>query len=144
MRSARASQWQRRLHGLDTGFGGALNAATNCDGIGSCGDAAQADAYQLVSEKRCGGGSIAYLFVGLAGNLANHLRAHLLDGVGEIDILRNGNAVVGNRRRPVLGLFRLQRRITALRSKGHLYGLRQFVNARSKTAARVDIECDFF
>lgn len=132
------------LHGFDGGFGGALDATANCNGVGSCGDAAQADAHQLVGEERCSGGSVAYLFVSLAGNLANHFRAHLLDRVGEIDILRNGNAVVGNRRRPVLRLLRLQSRITAFGAKGNLDGLRQFVNARSKAAARVDIKCDFF
>ena len=48
-----------------------------------------------------GGGAVAGDVVGLRGDLAHHLRAHVLELVGEFDLLGDGDAILGDARRAV-------------------------------------------
>ena len=130
------------LHGLDRGGGSALDAATDGDRIGARGDAAQADGHELVGEQRSGGGAVAHFVIGLAGNLAHHLGAHLLDGIGEFDILGNGHAVVGDLRRlPITVVLRGD--VAALGAERHFHGVGEFMNTCGKAASGIGVESDF-
>ena len=65
-----------------------------------------------------GGGAVAGNVVGLRGDLAHHLRAHVLELVFELDLLGDGDAVLGDARRAV-GL--VEHDVAALRTERHLH-----------------------
>jgi hypothetical protein len=44
----------------------------------------------------CGGGAVTGGVVGLRGDFAHHLRAHILELVLKLDLLGNGDAVLGD------------------------------------------------
>ena len=50
-------------------------------------------------EHRRGRRAVAGEIVGLRGDFAHHLRAHVLELVGELDLLGDGDAVLGDARR---------------------------------------------
>jgi hypothetical protein len=46
-----------------------------------------------------GGGAVAGLVIGALGHFLDHLRAHVLELVGKLDLLGDGDAVLGDARR---------------------------------------------
>ena len=63
---------------------------------------------------------------GPRGDLAHHLRAHVLEAVGELDLLGDGDAVLGDARRAVrLG----EDDVAALRAERHLDGVGEGIDA---------------
>ena len=87
---------------------------------------------QLVREVSVKTNDIAGDVVGLDGNLAHQLRAHVLEGILELDFLGDGHAVIGNQRSAEL---LVQHNVAALRTKGDFDGIRQGVDARFQSAA---------
>ena len=81
-----------------------------------------------------GGGAVAGDVVGLAGDFAHELRAHVLEGIFDFDLFGDGHAVVDDARAAVL-LF--QHDIAAARAKGHLDGIRQGIDAALQRASRL-------
>src|SRR4030095_12092037 len=66
-----------------------------------------------------GGGAVTGDVGGLGGDLLHHLRAHVGELVGELDLLGDGHAVLGHRG----GAPRLfQHDVAATRPQGHLRG----------------------
>jgi len=64
---------------------------------------ARADRLEALHEDRFGehgggGGAVAGLGAGLRGDLADQARAHVLEGVAELDLLGHGHAVLGHLR----------------------------------------------
>src|SRR5690606_19424343 len=81
-----------------------------------------------------GGGAVAGDVVGLGGHLANELRAHVLELVLQLDLLGDGDAVLGDAR----GAERLvDDDVAALRTERHLHRVGEDVDAAQHTLARV-------
>jgi hypothetical protein len=87
-----------------------------------------------------GGGAVTGEVGGLGGDLAHHLRAHVLELVLELDLLGDGDAVLGDAR----GAERLvEHDVAALRAERHLHRVGENVDAAQHAVARVDREFDF-
>ena len=85
-------------------------------------------------EHRRGGGAVAGDVAGLRGDLAHHLGAHVLELVGELDLLGDGDAVLGDARRAV-GL--LEHDVAALGAERDLHGIREDFDAAEHLVARI-------
>jgi hypothetical protein len=73
-----------------------------------------------------GGGAVAGNVGGLAGDFADHLRAHVLEAVLQFDFFRNGDAVLGDGRETE---FLLDDYVAALGAESDLHSVRQQVDA---------------
>ena len=111
---------------FDRGGGGFLNAAAHGHGIGAGGQVLQALVDHGLGQDRGGGGAVAGNVVGLGGDLFDELRAHILKGVLELDLLGDGHAVVGDEGRAEL---LLQDHVAALGPQGDLHGVGQLIEA---------------
>ena len=80
---------------------GLLDAALQVHRVHAGRDRLHAFAQDRVGQNRGGGGAVTGHVVGLLGNLAHHLRAHVLELVLELDLLGDGDAVLGGARRAV-------------------------------------------
>ncbi len=89
---------------------------------------------------RGGGGAVAGHVVGLLGDLAHHLRAHVLELVLELDLLGDGDAVLGRARRAE-GL--LDDDVAALGAERDLDGVGEDVDAAQHALAGIGGEFDF-
>src|SRR4029450_1225588 len=74
-----------------------IDAALEGHGVGPRGDVPQARAEDRLSEHGRGGGSVTRDVGGLGGDLLDHLGAHVLGVVPELDLLGDGDAVLGDR-----------------------------------------------
>ena len=95
-----------RLHLLGAAFdvlhhGGHrdIDAALEVHRVHAGGDQLEAFLHDRSGEDRGGGGAVAGEIVGLRGDFAHHLRAHVLELVGKLDFLGDGHAVLGDARR---------------------------------------------
>ena len=122
---------------LDDGVGCLLDATTDGQGIGACGDVAQALGNDDVGQQGCGGGTVTGNVVGLDGSLADQLSAHVLDGVLKLDLAGDGHAVVGDHGSTVGAL---QRNVAAFGAKGDLDGIGKLLDACGHAGAGVGIE----
>ena len=77
----------------------------------------------------------------LRGDLAHHLRAHVLEAVLELDLLGDGDAVLGDRRGAEA---LLDDDVAALGAEGDLDRVGQGVDAREDAVASVLGVNDFF
>ena len=75
-----------------------VHAPLEVHGIGTSGHIAEACFDHRLSEYRSGRGSVSGHVCGLGGNLLDHLGTHVLDGVLELDLLGDRNAVLGDSR----------------------------------------------
>ena len=80
---------------------GLLDAALEVHGVHAGRDRLHAFAQDRVRQNRGRGGAVTGHVVGLLGDLAHHLRAHVLELVLELDLLGDGHAVLGRARRAV-------------------------------------------
>ena len=87
-----------------------------------------------------GGGAVTGEVRGLRGDFAHHLRAHVLELVFELDLLGDGDAVLGDARRAER---LVEDDVAALRAERHLDGVGENVDAAQHLVARVDGEFDF-
>ena len=128
-----------RLDGLDGGGDGLLDAPLEADGAGAGGDVAQALADQRLGQHGGGGGAVTGDVVGLGGDLLDQLRAHVLEGVVELDLPGDGHAVVGDRGGAEL---LVEHDVAALRAEGDLDRVGQLVDAGLEGAAGVLVELE--
>src|SRR6266702_6295539 len=92
-------------------------------------------------EHGCGGGAVAGRVSRLGGDFAHHLRAHVLELVVELDLLGDGDAVLGD----AGSAERLvEDDVAALGAERHLDGVGENVDAAKHLVARIDAEFDFF
>ena len=111
------------------GLDGLLDAALERHRVGAGGDVAQALADQRLGEHGGGGGAVTGDVVGLLGDLLDELGADLLVRVLELDLLGDGDAVVGDRGgAPLL----LQHDVAALRAEGDLDGVGELCSCRAR------------
>ena len=83
----------------DDRLDGEVDAALDVHRVGAGGDRLGAFLDDGVGEHRRGGGAVARGVALLGGDFAHHLRAHVLELVGKLDLLGDGHAVLGDARR---------------------------------------------
>src|SRR5262249_59137624 len=84
------------LEFFHNGMDGKVNAALQIHGITTSGNSLGAFAYYGMRKQGCGGGAIAGLIRRFRGNLAHHLRAHVLELVLELNLLRYRDTILGD------------------------------------------------
>src|SRR5579863_1014436 len=111
-----------------------FDAASQVHRVHAGGDRLGALAHDRLGEHCGGGGAIAGRVIGLGGNFAQHLRAHILELVVKLDFLGNGYAVLGDAGRTE-ALFNND--VAALRTERHLDGVGENIDAAQHALARV-------
>jgi polyhydroxyalkanoate synthesis regulator phasin len=94
-----------------------------------------------LGENGRGGGAVAGDVVGLGRHLAHHLRAHVLELVLELDLLGDGDAVLGDARSAEA---LVDDDVAALGPQGHLHRIGEDVDAAHDALARVAAEFHVF
>jgi hypothetical protein len=79
-----------------------VDAALEAHRVGAGGDVLQAFAVDRLGQQRRRRRAVAGDVAGLAGDFAHHLRAHVLERIGQLDFLGDRHAVLGDRRRAEL------------------------------------------
>ena len=129
-----------RLDVVDDGLDGQIDAALQVHRVHAGGHRLDALADDRLGQNGRGGGAVTGKIVGLAGDFAHHLRAHVLELVGKLDVLGDGHAVLGDAR-SAEGL--LQHDVAALGAEGHLDRVGEDIDAAQHLVARIDAELDF-
>ncbi len=111
---------------LDSLLGSLLHALSQDDRVSTCSEVSHALVDHCLCKNGSCGGTITGNIVGLRSDLTDELSAHVFKSVLKLDLFCDRNAVVCDRR-SAIGLLKYD--IAALRSKGHTYGICQFVNA---------------
>jgi hypothetical protein len=122
-----------------TGADGVVDAALDLVGVGAGGDILQALGVDGLGVDGGGGGAVAGVLGGLGGDLLDHLGAHVLVGVVELDLLGDGDAVLGDGGRAE-GL--LEDDDAAGGAEGDLDGVRELADALEDALAGVGVESD--
>ena len=120
---------------------GAVDTALQVHRIGASGDRLGAFADDRLRQHGCRRGAVAGDVRGLGGNLAQHLRAHVLELVFELDLLGDGHAILGDARRTI-GF--LEHDVAAFGAERHLNGIGQDIGAAQHALAGVLGELDIF
>ena len=111
---------------------GLLDAALQAERVGAGRHVAQALANERLGQHGGGGGAVARDVVGLLGDFLDQLSADLLVRVLQLDLLGDGNPIVGDRGgAPLL----LQDDVAALGAQRHLYRVGEGVEAPLEAAA---------
>jgi hypothetical protein len=109
-------------------------------GFAPAGDVLEALAEDGLGEHGRRGGAVAGVVGRLGRDLLHHLRAHVLERIGELDLLRDGDAVLGDRRRAEL---LVDDDVPTLRAEGDLHRLGKLIDTALEGRARVDVEVQF-
>ena len=118
-----------------------VDAALHQHRVGARGQVAQAFGDDRLGQHRGGGRAVAGDVVGLGRGLLEHLRAHVLEVVLELDLLGDGDAVVGDRgRAPLL----VDRDVAAARAEGDFDGVGERVDAGLELATRLGVKNEIF
>ena len=117
---------------FDDAFDGLVDAALDLHGVGAGGDVLQALGEDGLGVDGGGGGAVAGDRAGLLGDFLDHLRAHVLVGVFELDLLGDGHAVLGDGRRAE-GLF--EHDVAAGRAERDLDGPGELLDAATNRLA---------
>ena len=111
-----------------------IDAALQIHRIHAGGDELRAFAHDRLGQNGRGRGAVAGGVVGLRGHLAHHLRAHVLELVVELDLLGDGDAVLGDAGRAER---LVEHDVAALGAQRHLDGVGENVDAAQHSVARV-------
>ena len=118
-------------------LGRLLDALLQAHRVGAGRNVAQTLADESLGQHGGGGGAVTRDVVGLLGNFLDELGPDLLVRVLELDLLGDGDTVVGDRGgAPLL----LQDDVAALRAKRHLDGVGEGVHTPLEATARLFIE----
>ena len=123
-----------RLDVLDDGFDRLVDAALQVHRVHAGRDRLGAFAHDGLGQHGGGGGAVAGHVIGLGGDFAHHLGAHVLELVGQFDFLGDGHAVLGDARRAE-GL--VDHDVAALGAQGHLHRVGEDVDAAQHPLAGV-------
>src|SRR5262249_27265403 len=126
-----------RLQVLADLLAGMLDAALDRHRVGARGDVLETVADDRLRENRCGRRAVAGDVVRRRGDLAHELRPLVLEDVFDLDLTRDRDAVVRNRRRAEL---LVQHDVATLRAKGDLDRRRQDVHAALERAPGILVE----
>src|SRR5687768_8355330 len=122
------------LHVLDHGGNRQVDAALHVHRVHAGGNRLHAFADDRLRQDRRGRGAVTGHVVGLRGHFAHHLGAHVLELVGKLDLLGDGDAVLGDAR---CAKRLVEHHIAALGTEGDLHGIGQDVDAAQHTVARI-------
>ena len=122
-------------------FDGLLHAALHLDGVDAGDDGLEAFVEDGFGEHGGGGGAVAGDVGGLAGDFLDHLGAHVLVGVFELNFLGDGDAVLGDGGRAE-GF--LQDDVAAFGAERDFDGSGELLNAASHRVAGFLIEGNHF
>src|SRR6266487_2993520 len=111
---------------FDGHFDSALDAALESGRAGAGGDSLHAFAEDGLSEHGRGGRAVTGNVGSLGSDFTDHLRAHVLEGISELDLLGNGHAVLGDDGRAEL---LLDHRIATLGAEGDLHCVGKSIHA---------------
>ena len=125
------------LEVLDDGLDRHVDAALQVHRVHAGGHRLGALADDRLRQHGRGRGAVAGEVVGLRGHLAHHLRAHVLELVGELDLLGDGHAVLGDARRAEA---LVEHDVAALGAERHLHRVGQDVDAAQHPLARIGTE----
>src|SRR5690606_6277538 len=126
---------------LDQGRYGLVDAALEVGRVHAGGDVLHALLDHGLGEHRGGRGAVAGNVAGLRGDLLDHLGAHVLELVGELDLLGDRHAVLGDERRAEAAL---DDDVAALRTEGDLHGTGKRVHALDDASTGVVMELNQF
>src|SRR5579859_6624867 len=137
-----ALQRGRELFDLgDHGLGCGVDAALHQHRVGPGGQVAQAFGDDRLGQDRGGRSAVAGHVVGLGSSLLEHLRAHVLEVVLELDLFGHGHTVVGDGgRAPLL----VDGHVAAARAEGDLDRVGEGVDTRLELSTRLGIENEIF
>src|SRR5262245_9635371 len=125
---------------IDDGRHRAIDTALDGHRVRAGRDVLEAFAEDRLREDRGGRRAVARVVARLGRDFLHHLRAHVLERVLELDLLRDGDAVFGDRRCAEL---LVDDDVPALRAEGHLDRFGELVDAALEGRARVLIEMEF-
>src|SRR3989344_5314421 len=123
-----------RLEILDDGGDGKVDAALDVHRVHPRGDRLRAFADDRLREHGRGGRAVAGLVVLLACDLPQHLRAHILELVGKLDFLGDGDAVLGDARCAEAFVYH---DVAALGAQRDLHCIRKRIHAAQHAITRV-------
>ena len=126
---------------LDDGVHRDVDAALQIHRVHAGGDRLGALAHDRLRQHGRGGGAVAGGVVGLGGDFAQHLRAHVLELVLELDLLGDGDAVLGDARGAEA---LLDHDIAALGAERHLHRVGENIDAAQHAIARVSGKFNVF
>src|SRR6185437_15582891 len=126
---------------FDGGGDGLVDATLEIHRVHAGGDRLHAFADHRLREDRRGGGAVTGGVGSLGGDFLHHLRAHVLELVGELHFLRHGHAVLGDGGGAEA---LLEHDVAALGAQGCLDRVGQGVDAAHHAGTRVFGETDFF
>ena len=125
---------------LDDRLDREVDAALEVHRVHAGGNRLGAFLHDRLGEHGRGGGAVTGEVGGLGGDLAHHLGAHVLELVLELDLLGDGDAVLGDARRAER---LVEHDVAALGAERHLHGVGENVDAAQHPVARIDREFDF-
>ena len=117
-----------------------VDAALQIHRVHAGGDQLGAFAQDGSGKDRCRSGAVAGEIIGLGCHLAHQLRAHVLEFVLELDLLGDGDAVLGDARRAV-GL--VEDDVASLRAERHLDGIVENFDTAQHAITRIGGKFDF-
>src|SRR5262249_35031096 len=127
------------LEVFDGGRNREIDAAPEIHGVHASGYRLAALAHDRLGEHAGRGGSIAGDVIGLRGDFAHHLGAHVLELVLKLDFLRDRDTVLGGAR----GAERLvDHDVAALGTQGNLYRIGENIDASQHSLAGFAGEAD--
>ena len=130
-----------RLEVLDDLDDGEVDAALQVHRVHAGRDRLHALANDRLRQNGRGGRAVAGDVVGLRGDFAQHLRAHVLELVLELDFLGDGDAVLGDAR---CAEALVDDDVAALRTQGHLHRVGEDVDAAQDALTGVAAEFHVF
>ena len=122
---------------VDDGAEALVEAALEGHRVGPGGDVAQALGDDGLGEDGGGGGSIASDIVGADRDLFGELCAHVAEGLIELDLAGDGDAVIDDQRGAE---FLVEDDVAAARAEGDLDGVGEGVDTLTQCLARVHVE----
>src|SRR3954453_2958893 len=125
----------------DHGFHSQVDTALQVHRVHAGGNRLGAFAHNGCGQHGRGGGAVASSVGRLGGHFAHHLRAHVLELVVELDLLGDGNAVLGD-----AGCAErlVEHDVAALGAERHLDRVVENVDTAQHPVARIDAEFEFF
>ena len=129
------------LQFLDDGGDGLVDAALQVHRVHAGGHRLRAFAHDRLRQHGRGGGAVAGEVVGLRGDFAHHLGAHVLELVGQLDFLGDRHAVLGD---PGRAEALVDDDVAALRAERHLHRVGEDVDAAQHALAGIAAETNFF
>ena len=122
-------------------FDSLRDAALDRHRVGAGRHVLEAFAEDRLREHGRGRRAVAGIVRRLGRDFLHHLRAHVLERIRQLDLLRDGDAVLGDGRSAEL---LVDDDVAALRSERDLHGLGELIDAALESRARIDVEMEFF